>query len=124
MLPLALPLHQSVLFILRLSLVNLAEWHVVLLRGLELNLTETVPTLIFNLLLIEMVPKVLGNRSMRAPATHSEQWAGFGQVYLPGQWVSATQKFNVRQKKSSKLPNAPKIAVIGIAPQTRHILPS
>ena len=72
---LALPLRRSVLFILVLSLVNLAEWPVMLSRGLNewLYLTVTLRTVIFILLLIEMVPRVLGNRSMPAPAAPSEQ---------------------------------------------------
>ena len=72
---LALPLRRSVLFILVLSLVNLAEWPVMLSRGLNewLYLTVTLRTVIFILLLIDMVPRVLGNRSMPAPAAPSEQ---------------------------------------------------
>lgn len=60
---LALPLGRSVLFILALSLVNLAEWPVILSRGLHQWLVVTVilRTAIFILLLIELVPRVTGN---------------------------------------------------------------
>jgi len=54
---LALPLRRSVLFILALSFVNLAEWPVLLSRGLFQWLYVTVPlrTLIFALLLVDLV---------------------------------------------------------------------
>jgi len=58
---LALPLRRSILFILVLSLVNLAEWPVLLSRGLNQWLYLTVPlrTAIFVLLLFELVPRVV-----------------------------------------------------------------
>lgn len=54
---LALPLRRSVLFILVLSVVNLAEWPVFLSRGMDQWLYLTIPlrTLLFILLLVELV---------------------------------------------------------------------
>ena len=56
MLLLALPLRRSVLFILVLSFVNLAEWPVLLSRGLNQWLYLTVPlrTGLFVLLLVDL----------------------------------------------------------------------
>jgi hypothetical protein len=57
---LALPLRRSVLFILVLSFVNLAEWPVFLSRGMDPWLYLTVPlrTIVFILLLVELVQTI------------------------------------------------------------------
>jgi hypothetical protein len=54
---LALPLRRALLYILALSFINLAEWPVLLSRGMNqwLYLTVPVRTLLFVLLLIELV---------------------------------------------------------------------
>ena len=59
---LGLPLRRSVLFILALSFVNLAEWPVFLSRGMNQTLYLTVPlrTVLFVLLLVELAPATLG----------------------------------------------------------------
>jgi hypothetical protein len=62
MLLLALPLRRSVLFILVLSFVNLAEWPVLPSRGLNqwLYLTVSLRTGIFVLLCVELWGRVRG----------------------------------------------------------------
>lgn len=59
---LVLPLRRSVLFILVLSFVNLAEWPVFLSRGMNPYLYLTVPlrTVLFILLLVELAQVVTG----------------------------------------------------------------
>ncbi|MCP4541523.1 MAG: hypothetical protein GY832_30700, partial [Chloroflexi bacterium] len=56
---LILPLQRSVLFILALSFVNLAEWPVLLSRGLNQWLYLTVPlrTALLVLLLVETIKR-------------------------------------------------------------------
>jgi hypothetical protein len=53
----ALPLGRALLYILTLSFINLAEWPVLLSRGMNQYLYLTVPlrTVLFVLLLIELV---------------------------------------------------------------------
>jgi len=72
---LALPLRRSVPFILVLSLVNLAEWPVMLSRGLNqwLYVTVILRTAIFILLLIELVPGVSTAPSPPDPVACTEE---------------------------------------------------
>jgi len=65
---LVLPLRRSVLFILVLSFVNLAEWPVMLSRGMNqwLYLTVSLRTMVFLLLLVDLV-RVLGATSIAQP---------------------------------------------------------
>ena len=62
-----LPLRRSVLFILVLSFVNLAEWPVLLSRGLNqwLYMTVVLRTVLFVLLLAELAHR-LGWRTSEA----------------------------------------------------------
>ena len=73
---LALPLRRSVLFILALSFVNLAEWPVLLSRGMHQGLYLTVPlrTLLFVLLLID-----LAGRTGAGPKGRQERAGGVGE---------------------------------------------
>ena len=73
---LALPLRRSVLFILVLSFVNLAEWPVFLSRGMDQWLYLTVPlrTALLILLLIELV------RAMNAKPVALSGTVGSAQV--------------------------------------------
>jgi hypothetical protein len=65
---LTLPLRRSVLFILVLSFVNLAEWPVFLSRGMNqwLYLTVLLRTLLFILLLIELVQSMRSGSRLEA----------------------------------------------------------
>jgi hypothetical protein len=65
---LVLPLRRSVLFILVLSFVNLAEWPVMLSRGMNqwLYLTVSLRTMVFLLLLVDLV-RVLTTASVAPP---------------------------------------------------------
>jgi len=74
---LALPLRRGVLFILVLSFVNLAEWPVLLSRGLNqwLYLTVPVRTALFLLLVVELWRGVTRQIRDEQQPEHTECWS-------------------------------------------------